>query len=84
MPLQGVVINRIVPRMEDRIAINPDVCNGRPVVCGTRITVQTVLELLGAGDSIDDVLEEYPSLTREDVMACIQYSSRLKDKPERS
>jgi uncharacterized protein (DUF433 family) len=70
--------------MESRIAINPDVCNGRPVVPGARLTVQTVLELLGAGDAIDDVLEEYPSLTREDVMACIQYSSRLKGNPERS
>jgi uncharacterized protein (DUF433 family) len=70
--------------MEGRIAINADVCNGRPVVSGTRITVQTVLELLGAGDSIDDVLEEYPSLTREDVLACIQYSPRLKGDPEPS
>jgi uncharacterized protein (DUF433 family) len=63
--------------MGDRIAINPDVCNGRPVIRGTRITVQTVLEFLGAGDSIEEVLKEYPSLTREDVLACIQYSSRL-------
>jgi uncharacterized protein (DUF433 family) len=63
--------------MEGRIVINPEVCNGRPVIRGTRITVQTVLEFLGAGDSIDDILEEYPSLTREDVLACIQYSSRL-------
>jgi uncharacterized protein (DUF433 family) len=44
---------------------------------GTRITLQTVLEFLGAGDSIEEVLEEYPSLTREDVLACIQYSSGL-------
>jgi uncharacterized protein (DUF433 family) len=63
--------------MEDRIVINPAVCNGRPVIRGTRITAQTVLEFLGAGDSIDEVLEEYPMLTREDVLACIQYSSRL-------
>jgi len=63
--------------MGDRITISPDVCNGRPVVHGTRITVQTILEFLGAGDSIDEVLEEYPSLTRDDVLACIQYSSRL-------
>ena len=63
--------------MGDRITINPDVCNGRPVIRGTRVTVQTVLEFLGAGDSIEEVLEEYPSLTREDVLACIQYSSRL-------
>jgi len=64
-------------RMEERIAINPDVCNGRPVIRGTRISVQTVLEFLGAGDSLKEVLEEYPSLTREDVLACLQYSSRL-------
>ena len=63
--------------MEERVAIDPDVCNGRPVIRGTRITVQTVLEFLGAGDSIAEVLEEYPSLTREDVLACFQYSSRL-------
>jgi uncharacterized protein (DUF433 family) len=56
--------------MADRIAINPDICNGRPVIRGTRMTVQTVLEFLGAGDSIEQVLEEYPSLTREDVLAC--------------
>lgn len=66
----------LVP-MGDRIAINPDVCNGRPVIRGTRITVQTVLEFLGAGDSIEEVIEEYPSLTREDILACIQYSSRM-------
>jgi len=64
--------------MEERVAIDPDVCNGRPVIRGTRITVQTILEFLGAGDSIEEVLEEYPSLTREDVLACLQYSSRLE------
>jgi uncharacterized protein (DUF433 family) len=63
--------------MEDRIVIDPAVCNGRPVVRGTRITVQTVLEFLGAGDSIDEVLEEYPTLTREDILACLRFSSRL-------
>jgi uncharacterized protein (DUF433 family) len=63
--------------MEERIVIAPDVCNGRPVVRGTRIPVQTVLEFLGAGDSIEEILEEYPSLTRADVLACVQYSSRL-------
>ena len=62
---------------KDRIKIVPDVCNGRPIINGTRITVQTILEFLGAGDSIDDVLEEYPSLDREDVFACIQYASKL-------
>ncbi len=61
----------------NRITINPDICNGRPVIKGTRITVQTVLEFLGAGDSIDEVLMEYPSLSKDDIYACIQYASKL-------
>ena len=56
----------------DRIEINPDICNGKPVIKGTRITVQTILEFLGAGDSIEEVLEGYPSLTRDDVLAILQ------------
>lgn len=63
--------------MPDRITIAPDVCNGRPIVRGTRITVQTVLEFLAAGDSMDAVLAEYPALTRDDVKACLDYASRL-------
>ncbi|MCB0071732.1 MAG: DUF433 domain-containing protein [Caldilineaceae bacterium] len=62
---------------ETRISVSPDICNGRPVVAGTRITVQTILEFLGAGDSIEDVLEEYPNLTADDIYACLQYASRL-------
>ena len=65
------------PAMPERITLSPDVCNGRPVVLGTRIAVQTVLEFLGAGDSVEEVLAEYPDLTREDVQACINYASRL-------
>ena len=63
--------------MSNRISIDPDVCNGRPVVGGTRIAVQTVLEFLAAGDSVEDVLEEYPVLTRVDVQACLDYASRV-------
>jgi uncharacterized protein (DUF433 family) len=63
--------------MSERISINPDVCNGRPVVRGTRIAVQMVLEFLAAGDSVEDVLEEYPSLARADVQACLDYASRV-------
>lgn len=63
--------------MENHIVIDPAVCNGRPVVRGTRITVQTVMEFLAAGDSVDDVLEAYPSLNREQVLACMEWASRL-------
>lgn len=63
--------------MEVRITIDPTICNGRPTIRGTRITVQTILEFLGAGDSIDDLLIAYPSLKREDILASLRYSSRL-------
>ena len=63
--------------MAERIIVNPDICNGKPVINGTRITVQTVLEFLAAGDSVDDVLQEYPALKREDVQACLDYASKL-------
>ena len=61
----------------ERIIIDPDICNGQPTIRGTRITARTVLEFLAAGDSIEDVLEEYPALKREDVLACIGLSSEL-------
>ncbi len=58
--------------MSERIVIDPDICNGRPVVRGTRIAVQTVLEFLAAGDSPDELLADYPALTRENVRACLE------------
>jgi uncharacterized protein (DUF433 family) len=63
--------------MESRITINPDICNGRPIITNTRISVQTIMEFLGAGDSIEEILEEYPSLQREDIYACIQFAAKL-------
>lgn len=59
------------------IEINPDVCNGRPVVRGTRIAVQSILEMLAAGDSADEVMEAFPSLRREQVLACLDHAARL-------
>ncbi|MBW4617032.1 MAG: DUF433 domain-containing protein [Desmonostoc vinosum HA7617-LM4] len=63
--------------MQNRINIHPEICNGRPVIANTRITVQTVMEFLGAGDSIEEILEEYPSLEREDIYACMQFAAKL-------
>jgi uncharacterized protein (DUF433 family) len=59
-----------------RIVVDPDICNGKPVIDGTRITAQTVIEFLGAGDSIDDVLDEYPTLTRDDILECREFSAQ--------
>ena len=60
-----------------RIEIDPAVCSGRPVVHGTRIGVETVLSYLSAGDSVEDVITAHPVLTREDVLACLDYARRL-------
>ncbi len=61
----------------NRIECSPDVCNGKPVIKGTRITVQTVLSHMSAGDSTEDILEAFPKLTREDVLACLAYAARF-------
>ena len=60
-----------------KIVINPDVCNGQPVFEGTRITVQTILEFLGAGDSPEAIVAEYPSLSKDDILEALRFSSRL-------
>jgi len=62
-----------------RIELNPEICNGRPVIRGTRITVHTILGLLSAGDSIPDILEGYPQLTQADILACLDYARRLAE-----
>ena len=59
--------------------IDPDVCNGKPTIRRKRISVQTILQFLGNGDSIDDILENYPALTREDVYACLKFAKNLMD-----
>jgi len=60
-----------------RIMIDPDICNGRPVIRGMRITVETVLGYLSAGDTPEEILSQYPSLEPEDISACLAFASRL-------
>ena len=63
----------------NRIELNPEICNGKPVIRGTRITVQTILSYLSAGDSVDDVLQAYKQLQREDILACLEYARHLSE-----
>lgn len=65
--------------MNDRIAITPTVCHGKPVIKGTRVLVSTLLGALAGGDSIEMVLEDYPSVTREDVIAALEFASELSN-----
>lgn len=61
----------------ERIVVDPEVLAGRPVVRGTRLAVEFVLELLAAGQSETELLTNYPGLTREDILACLSYASYL-------
>lgn len=64
----------------DRIKTDPDICNGKPIIRGLRITVSTVLSLLSAGESIPKILDAYPILEEKDILACLEYASRITDK----
>ncbi|MGP8247385.1 MAG: DUF433 domain-containing protein [Bryobacteraceae bacterium] len=62
-----------------RITIDDAQCGGRPCIRGMRIRVTDVLELLSAGASIEEILQDYPYLEREDILAAIQYAARQTD-----
>ncbi len=66
--------------LTDRITVIPDVCNGKPTVRGLRITVATILGYLAAGESVDEILHQHPMLEREDVVACLEFASRMMDR----
>ncbi|MFT4092645.1 MAG: DUF433 domain-containing protein [Niabella sp.] len=59
----------------DRIMINPEVLHGKPVIRGLRYPVESILEYLAGGDTIEDLLKEFPDLERDDILACLAYAS---------
>ncbi len=61
----------------ERITVDPEVLAGKPVIRGTRIAVELILDLLAAGQSEQDILASYPGLTREDILASLSYASYL-------
>jgi uncharacterized protein (DUF433 family) len=66
----------------ERIKINPEICHGKPVIRDTRYTVESMLEYLAGGDTIEDIISEFHDLEREDLLACLAYaaqSMRFKD-----
>jgi uncharacterized protein (DUF433 family) len=64
-------------KMAKRIIRDPDICNGLPILEGTRITVRTILDFLAAGDSVENVLEDYPALEKVDVLECLRFAASL-------
>jgi len=72
---RGKIMER--DRLLEKISIDPRVCFGKPCIRGHRIWVSLVLDLLASGLSIEEVLEEYPQLSREDVLACVAYGAEM-------
>jgi len=60
-----------------RVVSDPDICGGEPCVAGTRIPVWVVLSHLAAGEDIETILYNFPRLSREDILACLEYASYL-------
>ena len=60
-----------------RISIDPNICFGKPCIRGHRIWVSLILDLLAGGATIKELLEEYPGLEREDILACIAYGAEM-------
>ena len=61
----------------NRIVLDPNVLAGKPVIRGTRLAVELMLELLASGRSENQIFADYPGLTREDILACLSYASHL-------
>ena len=61
----------------ERIVVDPKVLVGKPVIRGTRLAVEFIVGLLGQGWSIEEVLENYPGITREDIQACLAYAGEV-------
>ena len=64
-------------KLLSRITVDPEISHGKPCVRGLRYPVETILEYLAGGDSVQDLLAEFPDLEREDIFACLEFSRRI-------
>ncbi|GAB4238149.1 MAG: DUF433 domain-containing protein [Stanieria sp.] len=60
-----------------RITIDPNICSGKPCIKGHRLWVSLILDLLAAGETMEEILQAYPSISREDILACIAYGAEI-------
>lgn len=66
--------------VDDLISVNPEICFGKPHIKGTRIKVSFILELVSSGWNIEQILQEYDHLSRDQVIACLIYAGHIVDK----
>ena len=67
-------------KLANRIIADDNICNGKPILNGKRITVQSILEFLASGDSKEDILKQFPSLEPGDIEACLSFAATLLDR----
>jgi uncharacterized protein (DUF433 family) len=72
--MEQSVTDNMLNNWEDRIVVDPKILVGKPVIKGTRLSVEFVLGLLASGWSVEQVLDEYQQLTREDIIAALKYA----------
>lgn len=68
--------------MKNLVTQDPDILGGKPIIVGTRMSVESILELLSSGMEIDEITKDYPILKKEHVLAAIDYASKLVGKSE--
>lgn len=61
----------------NRITTDPNICHGKPVIRGLRYPVENMLELMASEMSFEEILEDYPDLEKEDLLACLEYAAKL-------
>lgn len=65
--------------MHERISIDPNICHGQACIKGMRIPVHQIIHMLANGDTTEELLKEYPSLTRDYILACLDYAASLAE-----
>lgn len=63
--------------VNERITMDPEICHGKPTIRGLRYTVESILELLSSGMSVDEILADYEDLEREDILAALDFARKL-------
>ncbi len=61
----------------ERITVNPEILAGKPIIKGTRISVELILEMLSSDMSVEEILDEYPHLKKEDILAAVKYAAKV-------
>jgi uncharacterized protein (DUF433 family) len=66
-----------MPTLMERITIDPGICHGKPCIRGLRYPIESLLELLSSGMTIEEILRDYEDLERDDILAALEYAARI-------